>query len=193
MIGWSLAAFALARKSSNSATVFGGFGHADLRRQLLVVEDAGQAVVEACCVQGTGAAGPIRADTVLGELGSGPLVPPEGCGVVVEILQQVVLDQRDHRRQPDQVRRVVTRKQPWRRADEVCELVLADLPGHVRELLRELLGQLERQIEAGLEDSVEDDRIGPTTGHRSRAGRRTDFCARGRRRGRGTGGRCGRG
>ena len=34
---------------------------------------------------------------------------------------------------------------------EVGELVLADVPGHVRELLRELVGQLERDVEAGLE------------------------------------------
>ena len=161
MIGRSPAALALASRSSNSATRLGRLGHADLRGQLLVVEDAGQAVVEAHGIERAGAAGAVLGDAVLVELGRRPLVPAESGGVVVEVLEQPVLGERDHRRQPDQVGRVVAREQARRRGDQVRELVLLDVPGHVRELLGELLGQLEGDVEAGLEVGVEHDRIRP--------------------------------
>ena len=172
MIGSSPAVLALARRSSNSATVLGGSVMPDLRGELLVVEDAGQAVVEAHRVEGAGAARPVGPDPVLGELRRRPLVPAEGRRVVVEVLEQPVLDERDHRRQPDQVRRVVAGQQPRRRGHEVRELVLADLPGHVRELLGELVRELERQVEAGLEVGVELDRVGPAARTGGRGARR---------------------
>ena len=66
-------------------------------------------------------------------------------------MSRLSLTRRDHRGQPDQVGRVVTREQARRRADQVPELVLADLPGHVRELLGELIGEFDRKVEAGFE------------------------------------------
>ena len=160
MIGCSPAVFALASRSSNSSTVFGGVGHADLRRELLVVEDAGQAVVQASRVERSGPALPVAGDAVLDELGRRELVPAVRGHVLIEVLEQTVLDQRDHRRQPDQVRRVVARQQARRCGHEVRELVLLDVPGDVRVLLGELLGQLERDVEAGLEVGAQLDRIG---------------------------------
>ena len=164
MIGRSPAALAFASRSSNSATVLGGCGHADLGRQLLVVEDAGQAVVEAHGIERAGAAGAVRRDAVLVELGHGPLVPAESLGVAVKVLEQPLLGKRDHRRQPDEVRRVVAREQARRLVDEVRELVLLDVPGHVRVLLRELLGELEGDVEPRLEVGVERYRLGPAIG-----------------------------
>ena len=125
---------------------------------------------------------------------AGHLSQPNAVDVVVEVLEQAVLDERDHRRQPDQVRRVVARQQPRRRGHEVRELVLADVPGDVRELLGELLRELERQVEAGLEVGVQLDRVGPagrTGGGRAR--RRGCGARRAARRRRGRGGRRSRG
>ena len=139
----------------------GWFGHADLGGQLLVVEDTGQAVVETHGIERAGAAGAVCPDPVLVKLWHRPLVPAECRGVVVEVHEQAVLGERDHRRQPDQVGRVVAREQARRRVDEIRELVLLDVPGHVRELLCELLGEREGDVESGLEVGVEHNRIRP--------------------------------
>ncbi len=79
-----------------------------------------------------------------------------------------------------QVGRVVAREQARRRVDEIRELVLADVPGHVRELLGELVGELEGDVEAGLEVGVEHDRSRPaarTRGCRSRCRRSGGRCS----------------
>ena len=125
----------LAEQSLEVGDGLGRLGHPDLLRELLVVEDTGQAVVQPHRVQRTGTAGAVRVDAILDELGGRPLVPPERRRVVVEVLEQVILHERDQRRQPDQVRRVVARQQARRRGHQVRELVLADVERHVRELL----------------------------------------------------------
>ena len=142
----------------------GRLGHADLCGEFLVVEDAGQAVVEAHRIERAGAARSIIGDTRLVELRHGPLIPAESCGVVVKVLEQTVLGKRDQRRQPNQVGRVVAREQARRLVDEVRELVLADVPGDVRVLLRELIGELEGQVKAGLEVGIERYWIGSAVG-----------------------------
>ncbi len=135
----------------------GRLGHPDLGRQFLVVEHAGQAVVESHRVQRARTTGAVRRDPVLGQLGRGPLVPSEGGGVLVHVLQQPVMDQRHHARQPDEVRRVVAGQQAGRGVHQVGELVLFDVPGHVRELLGELVCQIEGKVESCLEIRVEYD------------------------------------
>ena len=206
MIGSSPAALALASRSSNSATVFGGSVIPSCGGELLVVEHARQAVVEAHRIERTGAARAIGPDPVLRELGGRPLVPAEGGRVGVKVLEQSVLDQADHRWEPDQVRRIVARQEPRGGAHQVGELILADLPGHVRELLGELFRELERQVESGLEVGIQLDRIGAAARpdgccarRRSHAGGRRRCCGRGgcagchtgRGTGRGHGARCG--
>ena len=54
---------------------------------------------------------PSAATPVLVELWHRPLVPAERRRVVVQVHEEAILGERDHRRQPDQVRRVVTREQ----------------------------------------------------------------------------------
>ncbi len=168
----------------------GRLGHAQLRGELLVVEDAGQAVVEAHRIQGARAARAVGPDPVLCELRGRPLVPAEGGRVVVKVLEQSILDQRNHRRKADQVRGIVARQQPRGRAHQVRELVLADLPGHIRKLLGELFRELEREIESALEVGGQLDGIGPARRagcDRARRGRSAGACrwgGRGRRSGR---------
>ena len=82
-------------------------GHPDLGGQLLVVEDTGEAVVEAHRVERPGAPGAVGGDPVLSKLRRRPFVPAEPGRIPVQVLQQPVLDEGHHRRQPDQVRRAV--------------------------------------------------------------------------------------
>ena len=70
--------------------------HADLLGEFLVVEDAGQAVVQPGGVQRAGATGSVAGDPVLGELCRRELIPAERGDVVVEVLQECVLDQAHH-------------------------------------------------------------------------------------------------
>ena len=151
MIGWSPAALALASRSSNSATVLGGSVMPICAASVLVVEDTGQTVVETHGIERAGAADAVCVNAVLVELRHRPVVPAKSSGVVVKVHEQPILGERDHRRQPEQIGRVVTREHERRRGDEVRELVLADIPGDVRVLLGELFGKLEGYIEAGLE------------------------------------------
>ena len=164
-------------------------GHADLLCELLVVEHACQAVVQAHGIERTRTASPVGSDPILRELRGGKLVPAERCRVAVEVLEQPILDERDHRGEPDEIRRIVTGQESRCRGHQVRELVLRDLPGHVRELLGEFLRELEREIESRLEVGVEDHRV-----------RSTRWPCRDRARGRCLagrtdrwGGRCGRG
>ena len=136
--------------------------HSDLLGQLTVVEDAGQAVVEPHRVQRPRPTSAVLRNPVLGQLGGRPLIPAERRGIVVEVHQQAVVDERHHRRQPDQIGRIVTRQQTWRGVHQVGELILADVPRHVGKLPSELLGQRERQIEARLEVGPQLHRLGPT-------------------------------
>ena len=120
----------------------GRLGHADLGRQVLVVEHAGHAVVEAAGVERAVAPLAVRVDAVLDQLGRRPLVPAVGGHIRVEVEQQAVLDQADHGGQPDEVRWVVAGQEQRALLHQVRELVLTDIPGDVRELLGELLAEL---------------------------------------------------
>ena len=129
----------------------GRLSHADLRCQLFVIEDTGQTVVEAHGIERARAADAIGVNTVLVELRHRPVVPSESSGVGVKVHEQPILGERDHRRQPEQIWRIVAREHKRRRSDQVRKLVLADIPGDVRVLLGELFSKLEGHIEAGLE------------------------------------------
>src|SRR5690606_4952027 len=119
-------------------------GHANLGRQLLVVEDTSQAVVEAHSIKRAGAASSVLSDSVLVELRHGPFVPAKSGGVLIKVLEQPLFGKRNHCWQPDEVGRVVDSQQAWRGVDEVRKLVLANVPTDVRELPLKLLGEPER-------------------------------------------------
>ena len=79
MMGRMPLAFAAASRASNSATVAGGWVMPTWRGQLLVVEDAGEAVVETHRVQRAGAAGAIGGDPVLASWAAGHLSQPNAA------------------------------------------------------------------------------------------------------------------
>ncbi len=76
MIGWSPASFAFWQQRLELGERLGRLGHADLGGQLLVVEHAGHAVVEARRVQRAVAALAVRVDAVLHQLAGGHLSQP---------------------------------------------------------------------------------------------------------------------
>ncbi len=70
----------------------------------------------------------------------------------------------NHGWQPDEIRRVVPREQARSLVDEVCKLVLLDIPGHVGVLFGELFGEFEGNIEPRLEVGIQHDWISAATG-----------------------------
>src|SRR6185437_10631599 len=126
--------------------------HPNLGRERLVVEDAGQAEVDAHRPQRSGPTGTsARASAKRGKLRGRELIPVVLLEIPIEVLQQAVVNQTAYLRQSHQVRRIGSRQGERCVLRDNRELILANVPLHVRILAGELLREVDDVGEPRLE------------------------------------------